>query len=60
MEDEETVVIDLGDRVAHTLGTGYWVLGTARVGKTRLAELLAAQGIRRGETEIMFDGERHV
>lgn len=50
VEDEENVSIDLGDRVAHTL-----VLGTTRVGKTRLAELLVAQDIRRGETVIVFD-----
>lgn len=49
-EDEADVWIDLGDRVAHTL-----VLGTTRVGKTRLAELLVAQDIRRGETVIVFD-----
>lgn len=50
LEDEEDVCIDLGDRVAHTL-----VLGTTRVGKTRLAELLVAQDIRRGEVVIVFD-----
>jgi hypothetical protein len=31
------------------------VLGTTRVGKTRLAELLATQDIRRGEVVIVFD-----
>jgi len=31
------------------------VLGTTRVGKTRLAELLIAQDIRRGEVVIVFD-----
>ena len=50
LEDERDVWMDLGDRVAHTL-----VLGTTRVGKTRLAELLVAQDIRRGETVIVFD-----
>lgn len=50
LEDEREVWMDLGDRVAHTL-----VLGTTRVGKTRLAELLVAQDIRRGETVIVFD-----
>ena len=50
LEDECDVWMDLGDRVAHTL-----VLGTTRVGKTRLAELLVAQDIRRGETVIVFD-----
>jgi conjugative coupling factor TraD (TOL family) len=32
-----------------------WVLGTTRVGKTRLLEILAAQDIRRGEVVIVFD-----
>lgn len=50
LEDEGDIWMDLGDRVAHTL-----VLGTTRVGKTRLAELLVAQDIRRGETVIVFD-----
>jgi hypothetical protein len=31
------------------------VLGTTRVGKTRLAEILIAQDIRRGEVVIVFD-----
>jgi conjugative coupling factor TraD (SXT/TOL subfamily) len=42
--------MSLADRVGHTL-----VLGTTRVGKTRLAELLIAQDIRRGEVVIVFD-----
>ncbi len=42
--------MDLGERVGHTL-----VLGTTRVGKTRLAELLIAQNIRRGDVVIAFD-----
>ncbi|MBU1722230.1 MAG: type IV conjugative transfer system coupling protein TraD [Gammaproteobacteria bacterium] len=50
VEDERDVWIDLGDRVAHTL-----VLGTTRVGKTRLAELLVTQDIRRGEIVVVFD-----
>lgn len=50
LEDEKDVWMDLGERVGHTL-----VLGTTRVGKTRLAELLIAQDIRRGETVIVFD-----
>ncbi|MGQ0620621.1 MAG: type IV conjugative transfer system coupling protein TraD [Panacagrimonas sp.] len=50
VEDETDVWMDLSDRVAHTL-----VVGTTRVGKTRLAELLIAQDIRRGETVIVFD-----
>lgn len=47
---ESDVWIDIRDRVGHTL-----VLGTTRVGKTRLAELLIAQDIRRGEVVIVFD-----
>jgi conjugative coupling factor TraD (TOL family) len=50
VEDERDAWIDLGDRVAHTL-----VLGTTRVGKTRLAELLVTQDIRRGEVVVVFD-----
>lgn len=50
LEDERDVWMELGDRVGHTL-----VLGTTRVGKTRLAELLITQDIRRGETVIVFD-----
>lgn len=49
-EGEKDVSMSLGDRVGHTL-----VLGTTRVGKTRLAELLIAQDIRRGDTVIVFD-----
>ena len=48
--NESDVWMDLGERVGHTL-----VLGTTRVGKTRLAELLIAQDIRRGEVVIVFD-----
>ena len=48
--DEQAVWMDLGERVGHTL-----VLGTTRVGKTRLAELLIAQDIHRGEVVIVFD-----
>ncbi|SDS62946.1 conjugative coupling factor TraD, TOL family [Pseudomonas cedrina] len=48
--NEEDVALPLSERVGHTL-----VLGTTRVGKTRLAELLIAQDIRRGETCIVFD-----
>ncbi|MBP2170724.1 conjugative coupling factor TraD (TOL family) [Erwinia toletana] len=40
----------LADRVGHTL-----VMGTTRVGKTRLAELLITQDIRRGDVVIIFD-----
>ena len=42
--------MDLGERVGHTL-----VLGTTRVGKTRLAETLITQDIRRGDVTIVFD-----
>ena len=48
--DESEIWMDLEDRVGHTL-----VLGTTRVGKTRLAELLIAQDIRRGEVVVVFD-----
>ncbi len=48
--DEQDVWMDIGERVGHTL-----VLGTTRVGKTRLAELLIAQDIRRGDVVIVFD-----
>jgi hypothetical protein len=47
---EQDVWLDLGERVGHTL-----VLGTTRVGKTRLAELLITQDIRRGDVVIIFD-----
>ena len=51
VESAETEVwMNLSERVGHTL-----VLGTTRVGKTRLAELLIAQDIRRGEVVIVFD-----
>ncbi|MDK2126255.1 type IV conjugative transfer system coupling protein TraD [Parachitinimonas caeni] len=48
--DESDVYQDLGERVAHSL-----VLGTTRVGKTRLAEVLITQDIRRGDVVIVFD-----
>ncbi len=47
---EVDVTLPLGERVGHTL-----VLGTTRVGKTRLAELFVTQDIRRGEVVIVFD-----
>jgi len=47
---EADIWMDIADRVGHTL-----VLGTTRVGKTRLAELLITQDIRRGEVVIVFD-----
>jgi conjugal transfer pilus assembly protein TraD len=48
--DEEPVWMDIAERVGHTL-----VLGTTRVGKTRLAEVLITQDIRRGDVVIVFD-----
>jgi len=48
--DELEQWMDLGERVGHTL-----VLGTTRVGKTRLLELLVTQDIRRGDVVIAFD-----
>lgn len=47
---EHDVVMDLGERTGHTI-----VLGTTRVGKTRLAEILITQDIRRGEVVIVID-----
>lgn len=47
---ESDIWMDIRDRVGHTL-----VLGTTRVGKTRLAEVLLTQDIRRGEVVIVFD-----
>ena len=49
-EGEKPIFLDVGERVGHTL-----VLGTTRVGKTRLAELLIQQDIARGDTVIVFD-----
>ncbi|EDU9509703.1 type IV conjugative transfer system coupling protein TraD [Salmonella enterica subsp. enterica serovar Ohio] len=48
--DEKDVTLALGERVGHTV-----VYGTTRVGKTRLAELLVTQDIRRDEVTIVFD-----
>jgi len=47
---EQDIWMNLDERVGHTL-----VLGTTRVGKTRLAELLIAQDIRRGDVVIVID-----
>lgn len=47
---EHDVWMPLGERVGHTL-----VEGTTRVGKTRLAEILITQDIRRGDITICFD-----
>lgn len=48
--DERPMWMKLVDRVAHMI-----VLGTTRVGKTSLAELLITQDIRRGDVVICFD-----
>jgi conjugative coupling factor TraD (TOL family) len=48
--NEDDAYLPLHERVGHTL-----VLGTTRVGKTRLAELLIAQDIRRGDVVFVFD-----
>lgn len=50
LEGEKAIEMPLGERVGHTL-----VLGTTRVGKTRLAEILITQDIRRGDVTITFD-----
>ena len=50
VEDEEDIWQSLAERPGHSL-----VLGTTRVGKTRLAELLVAQDIRRGEMVVVLD-----
>lgn len=48
---EQEVLLPTSERVGHTL-----VLGTTRVGKTRLAEILIEQDIKRGEGPvIVFD-----
>ncbi len=49
-EDEADRWMDIGERVGHKL-----VLGTTRVGKTRLLEILVTQDIRRGDVVIVFD-----
>lgn len=49
--NEKEVLLPMSERVGHTL-----VLGTTRVGKTRLAEILIEQDIRRGDGPvIVFD-----
>jgi len=47
---EKNVFMSLHERVGHTL-----ILGTTRVGKTRLSEVLITQDIHRGDTVIVFD-----
>ncbi len=48
--EERDVWMDLKDREGNTL-----VLGATGVGKTRLAEILITQDIRRGDVVIVFD-----
>jgi len=50
LEGEAPVHQALGERVAHTI-----VIGTTRVGKTRMAEVLINQDIRRGDCVIVID-----
>ncbi|TDR30493.1 type IV conjugative transfer system coupling protein TraD [Hydromonas duriensis] len=47
---EDEIWLDIGERVGHTL-----VLGTTRVGKTRMAEVMITQDIKRGDVTIVFD-----
>lgn len=49
-EPEQQILQELHNRVGHTL-----VLGTTRVGKTRLAELIISQDIARGDVVIVID-----
>jgi conjugative coupling factor TraD (TOL family) len=49
--DEHDVFLNLSERVGHTM-----ILGTTRVGKTRLLELMIASDIRRNDSAvIVFD-----
>ena len=48
--NEQSVFMNLSERTGHTL-----VQGTTRTGKSRLAENLCAQDIRRGDVVIVFD-----
>jgi conjugative coupling factor TraD (TOL family) len=50
MLQEVEVFMPLHERVGHTI-----VMGTTRVGKTRLAEVLVTQDIHRGDVVIFFD-----
>lgn len=50
LEEETDCLLPSSARAGHTL-----VLGTTGVGKTRLAELLVTQDIRRGDVVLMFD-----
>ena len=49
-EGEHEITMALDDRVGHTV-----VIGTTRVGKTRMAEVLITQDILRGDVVIVFD-----
>ena len=49
-EGENPILMNLADRNGHTI-----VVGTTRVGKTRLAELVITQDIHRGDVVIVFD-----
>jgi conjugative coupling factor TraD (TOL family) len=49
-EEEKDITLSLTERAGHTV-----VIGTTGVGKTRLAELLIAQDIRRGDVVIVLD-----
>lgn len=50
LEEETDRFMDLGNLVGHLL-----MVGTTRVGKTRMMELMIAQAIIRGETVIIID-----
>ena len=49
-EQEHNVTLRQSERVAHT-----FVVGTTRVGKTRLLEVIATQDIHNGNVVIVFD-----
>lgn len=49
-EKEQDVTLSMTERAGHTI-----VIGTTRVGKTRLAEILISQDIRRGDVVIVLD-----
>lgn len=49
-EEEQDITLSLIERAGHTV-----VIGTTGVGKTRLAELLIAQDIRRSDVVIVLD-----
>ncbi|MGE6454400.1 type IV conjugative transfer system coupling protein TraD [Shewanella baltica] len=50
VSEETDCLLPMSARAGHTL-----VLGTTGVGKTRLAEILVTQDIRRGDVVFMFD-----